>query len=194
MAREVSDLAPEEREALGVMSSMCWLWLLLGVGWMIVSLIILETDERSMKTVGVIIGIMFLVAGVQELLLATVAEGWRWLWIVFGVILLLCGIAALAEPEGTFGAFADMLGFIFLLVGAMWLVEAFAQREVNPLWWLSLVAGLMMLVLAFWAAGQFFITKSYTLLVFAGIWAMLKGITDIFKAFQIKRVGKLVAQ
>ena len=194
MASEVSDLAPEEREALGAMSSMWWLWLLLGIGWMIVSLIILETDETSVKTVGVIIGIMFLVAGFQELLLATVAEGWRWLWIVFGVILILCGIAAFVEPEGTFGAFADMLGFIFLLVGAMWIVEAFAQKDLNPLWWLSLVAGLMMVILAFWAAGQFFITKAYTLLVFAGIWAMLKGITDIFKAFQIKRVGKLVAR
>src|SRR5689334_8053351 len=109
MASEVTDLAPEEREALGAMSSMWWLWLLLGIGWMIVSLIILETDETSVKTVGVIIGIMFLVAGLQEFLLATVAEGWRWLWIVFGVILVLCGIAALVEPEGTFGAFADML-------------------------------------------------------------------------------------
>jgi uncharacterized membrane protein HdeD (DUF308 family) len=194
MASEVMDVQPDEREALGAVSSMWWLWLLLGIGWMIVSLIILETDETSVKTVGVIIGIMFLVAGLQEFLLATVAEGWRWLWVVFGVILVLCGIAALVEPEGTFGAFADMLGFIFLLVGAMWIVEAFAQKEMNPLWWLSLVAGLMMVVLAFWAAGQFFITKAYTLLVFAGIWAMLKGVTDIFKAFQIKRIGKIVAE
>jgi uncharacterized membrane protein HdeD (DUF308 family) len=194
MASEVSDLGPGEREMLGEMSRMWWLWLLLGIGWMIVAIIILETDETSVTTVGLIIGIMFLVAGVQELLIATVAEGWRWLWILFGVVLIGCGIAALLEPQNTFGALADMLGFLFLLVGAMWIVEAFAQKELNPLWWLGLIAGIMMLVLAFWAAGQFFITKAYTLLVFAGIWAMLKGITDIFKAFQIKRLGKLVAR
>ena len=31
------------------------------------------------------------------------------------------------------------------------------------------------------------------LLVFAGIWAMLQGITDVVRAFQLKRLGKLVA-
>ncbi|MBM3675582.1 MAG: hypothetical protein FJW88_11695 [Actinobacteria bacterium] len=194
MASELQDLGPDEREALGEMGHIWWLWLLLGIGWMIVSIIILELDENSVETVGLIIGIMFLVAGAQELLVAMVAEGWKWLWILFGVILIGAGIAALVEPVGTFAAFANMLGFLFLLVGAMWLVEAFVQRDVNPLWWLGLVAGIMMLILAFWAAGQFWITKAYTLLVFAGIWAMLKGVTDIFKAFQIKKLGKLVAR
>lgn len=193
MASEVSDLGPEEREVLSEMGRMWWLWLLLGIGWMIVSIIILEIDETSVDTVGIIIGIMFIVAGVQEFLIAAVSEGWKWLWIVFGGILVLCGIAALAEPKGTFSAFANLLGFIFLLVGAMWIIEAFAQKELNPLWWLGFVAGIMMLILAFWAAGQFWVTKAYTLLVFAGIWAMLKGVTDIFRAFQIKKIGKLAA-
>ena len=36
-------------------------------------------------------------------------------------------------------------------------------------------------------------TQAYALLFFAGIWALLKGITDIFKSFQIKKLGELVA-
>ena len=45
-----------------------------------------------------------------------------------------------------------------------------------------------MVILAFWTGGQFFIDKAYLLLVFAGIWALLHGVTDIVKAFQIRRL------
>ena len=43
-----------------------------------------------------------------------------------------------------------------------------------------------MVMLAFWTSGQFFIEKAYTLLVFAGIWALMHGITDIVRAFRIR--------
>jgi len=41
-------------------------------------------------------------------------------------------------------------------------------------------------VLAFWTSGQFFIEKAYTLLVFAGIWALMQGISDIIRAFAVR--------
>jgi len=46
-----------------------------------------------------------------------------------------------------------------------------------------------MMVMAFWVSGQFFLTRAYTLLVFAGIWALMAGITAIVRAFQLRRVG-----
>ena len=36
-----------------------------------------------------------------------------------------------------------------------------------------------MVILAFWTGGQFFIEKQYVLLVFAGIWALMQGVTDV---------------
>ena len=57
----------------------------------------------------------------------------------------------------------------------------------DSLWWLRLIAGLLMIMLAFWTSGQFFIEQAYTLLVFAGIWALMQGITDIIRAFEIRR-------
>jgi hypothetical protein len=50
-----------------------------------------------------------------------------------------------------------------------------------------------MLGIAFWTGSQLLVTKVYTLLVFAGVWAMLHGITDMVKAFHIKKIGKIVA-
>ena len=53
------------------------------------------------------------------------------------------------------------------------------SRDADDLWWLTLIAGILMVILAFWTAGQFFIEKAYILLVFAGIWALMNGVTDI---------------
>jgi uncharacterized membrane protein HdeD (DUF308 family) len=99
---------------------------------------------------------------------------------------------ALFNPGATTAALADSLGFLFLLVAVFWIVEAFTTRRTNDLWWLGLLSGIIMLVLSFWVAGQFFFERVYILLVFAGIWSMLTGITDIIRAFQLRKLGKLV--
>jgi len=111
---------------------------------------------------------------------------------IFGVLFIGAGVATFVSPENTFVAIADMLGFLFLLVGIFWILQAFATREVNELWGFGLVAGILMIVLAFWTGGQFFIEKQYVLLVFAGIWALMQGVTDFIKAFQIRKLGQLV--
>ena len=47
-------------------------------------------------------------------------------------------------------------------------------------------------ILAFWTGGQLFIEKAYVLLVFAGIWSLMQGFIDIVRAFQIRKLGRLV--
>jgi uncharacterized membrane protein HdeD (DUF308 family) len=79
------------------------------------------------------------------------------------------------------------------MVAIFWIIEAFATKDTNPLWWLGLISGILMLGIAFWTGSQLLVTKVYTLLVFAGVWAMLHGLTDMVKAFQIKKVGKMAA-
>jgi hypothetical protein len=89
-------------------------------------------------------------------------------------------------PSSTFAGLADILGFIFLLIGVQWMAQAFTERAFNPYWWLTLIGAILMVVLAFWASGQFFVERAYTLLIFVGIWALPKGVTDIVRAFQIR--------
>jgi uncharacterized membrane protein HdeD (DUF308 family) len=178
---------------MGKLTKWWWAWLVAGVLWILASIVILQFRHSSVTLVGVIIGIMFLVAALQDFVVAALAEGWKWLWLTFGVILLIAGIYALIHPVNTFLAVADLLGFVLALVGIFWTVEAFATMDTNPLWWLGLISGLILIVLGFWAGGQFLTTQAYTLLIIAGIWAFLHGISDIIKAFAIKRIGKLVA-
>lgn len=167
-------------------ASTWWLWLITGILWIIASLVVLQFDEVSAATVGIIAGILFMVAGAQYLFVGTLAEGWRWLWFLIGAFLILAGFVALIYPTRTFLAIANILGFILALVGIAWIIEAFVNRSYNDLWWLGLVSGIVMVVLGFWLGGQFLVTQAATLLIFVGIWAMVRGILDIVAAFSIK--------
>jgi uncharacterized membrane protein HdeD (DUF308 family) len=41
---------------------------------------------------GVIIGCLFVFSGVQQLILAAMAERLRWLWAIFGGLMLIAGL------------------------------------------------------------------------------------------------------
>jgi uncharacterized membrane protein HdeD (DUF308 family) len=174
------------------MANLWWFWIITGIFWVVVALVVLQFDQASITTVGVLIGIMFLVAGVQNFFLGSLASGViQWVMWVFGVLFVIAGIISLIRPEDTFAGVADILGFLFLLVGVFWLIEAFAERDTNDLWWFGLISGVAMIILAFWTGGQFFIEKQYVLLVFAGIWALFHGVSDLITAFQVRALRNL---
>lgn len=180
------------RSAIEGVAKLWWLWLVFGIGWTIIGLVILQFDSASVATVGVIVGAMFLGTGFQQFAIAGVVDELRWVYWLFGTLFIVAGILALISPGSTFAALADMLGFLFLIVGVFWIVQAFVSRDVNEMWVFGLLSGILMVILAFWTAGQFFIEKAYVLLVFAGIWALMQGVTDMIRAFQIRKLGQLV--
>ena len=166
-----------------------WLELLTGIAWIAISAVILQFDQASITTVGVLVGFMFVFAGLETIALASVSGGaTRWVAAIAAVLFLGSAVVCFINPEETFAGLADILGFLFLIVGTWWMVRAFLERAVNPLWWLTLISGILMTALAFWTAGQFFIEKAYVLLVFAGIWALMQGITNIVRAFSVREM------
>jgi uncharacterized membrane protein HdeD (DUF308 family) len=189
---EAESLTSAERDTLRGLSKMWWLWLVIGIAWTIVAVVILQFDDASITTVGVIIGFMFLGAALQQFLLMVLSDHMKWLFALFGVLFLGAAVISFISPEDTFAAVADILGFLFLIVGVFWIIEAFVAKPINDLWWLGLVAGFLMVILAFYTGGQFFIEKQYTLLVFAGIWALMEGAVNLVRAFQVRAVGRLV--
>ena len=183
---------PDVRDKVREISGYWWVGLVAGITWLVISLVILQFDSASVTTVGVLVGLMFLLAGAQNVALTTLPVEHRWVPALFSVLFLISAVICFVNPVSTFAGLADMLGFLFLLVGVWWMTQSFLERAVNPMWWLTLISGILMTGIAFWAAGQLFATKAYTLLVFAGIWALMQGTVDIVRAFEVRRLNKEV--
>ncbi|HEY7092354.1 MAG TPA: hypothetical protein VH393_04205, partial [Ktedonobacterales bacterium] len=65
----------QEQAAVAAIGRFWWAWIVLGALWIIASFVILQFSEASATTVGIIIGIMLLVAGVQEFVVGAFAGG-----------------------------------------------------------------------------------------------------------------------
>jgi uncharacterized membrane protein HdeD (DUF308 family) len=193
---------PNVRAVAREITGYWWLWLLAGIVWTVVGLVILQFNDASVTTVGILIGLMFVFAGIQNIALASmprefldaagISRAWRWVAGLFGGLFLVSAVICFVEPADAFAGLADVLGFLFLVIGIWWTVRAFLERPINQLWWLTLISGVLMTILAFWTSGQFFIEKAYLLLVFAGIWALMEGITDVVRALEIRELHEEV--
>ena len=166
-----------------------WVELLVGVLSIVIAVVVLKFNHASVVTVGILTGLMFLLFAAEEFVLAALDRSTRWFWIISGVLMTAAGIVALIHPVATFAGLADILGAVFLLIAVLWMIQAFMQRAFNEFWWMSLISGILMVGIAFWVSGQYFLTRAATLLVFVGIWAAMKGVTDIVRAFAIRRLG-----
>ena len=174
------------RDSARKLTGYWWTLLVAGIAWVAVALVILQFDQASVTTVGILVGLMFLGVGIENIALARLDVRMRWVWALFGGLFLVSAVVCFANPTDTFAGVADMLGFLFLIVGVWWMVRAFLERAINPLWWMGLISGILLTGLAFWTSGQFFIHKAYVLLVFAGIWALMQGVTNIMRAFEVR--------
>jgi uncharacterized membrane protein HdeD (DUF308 family) len=83
------------------------------------------------------------------------------------ILFLIAGVISVISPESTLAAIPDILGFLFLIVAAFWVVQALIWRDLNELWWIGLIAGILMIILAVWSA-------------------------RIIRASQIRRIGRLL--
>jgi uncharacterized membrane protein HdeD (DUF308 family) len=183
----------DARTVAGEIGRWWWAWIVVGVLWILAAFVILQFNRASVETVAIIIGVMLLAAGIQEIVIGVLSDGWKWLWYIFGALCIIGGLVALFRRAPTVLIIASVLGILFLVIGVFWILQALATTRTDNLWWLGLIAGILMLGLGFWISWQSLATQAYTLLVFAGLWALLHGITDIVKAFQVKRLGGLPA-
>lgn len=178
----------------GAISGVWWLFLITGGAWLIISLIVLRFDTASIATVGALLGIVFLIAGLNEWMIAVVRPSWKWAHIALGVLFVIGGFTAFASPYDAFWALASLLGFLLVLKGSLDVIVSAMTKDVNEFWWLGLVTGILELLLGFWASQQFFPARAVLILIWVGFAALLRGITEIVLAFQIHRLHKAVAR
>src|SRR6516225_7036849 len=132
-----------------------WIPLVTGVAWLIVAWLVLRLNQTSVTTVGVLIGIVLIAAGVNEAAVAAfVPGGWKAWHIVMSVIFLLGGLWGLIRPVNTFFALASVLGLVLIFYGSFEVGRSVMSRAVNPFWWIGLIVGILVILLAFWVSGS----------------------------------------
>jgi uncharacterized membrane protein HdeD (DUF308 family) len=193
MQRGEAGVDLDERMVLREASDAWWVFLVTGILWFLVSLVVLRFDLASVSSVGVLLGALFLMAGVNEFLIVGMVDGWRWLHIILGVIFIVGGVWAFVHPIGAFYELASVLGFLLMFKGSLDIVTAIATKPVNELWWLGLVVGLLELLLAFWASQQFIAARAVLILIWVGFMAMFRGVTEIVLAFHLRRMRNVPA-
>ena len=155
-----------------------WLFLITGIAWMVVSLIVLRFDYTSVSSIALLFGFVALAAGVAEIGMMFLAQGW---WKV------LKAIVAFVHPGNTFAALAAVFSFVLVFAGAFDIIYAISARRENDAWWLQLVGGIIELALGLWAAGYW--GRSAILLVaWVAAFALIRGVRDIVLAFQVREI------
>jgi len=175
-----------------------WVALLVGIAWLVIAWIVLRADITSLTTVGLLLGALFIAAGVSEVAAGSVmGGGWTVLHYIIAGIFLLGGLWAFIRPVNTFFALVSVLGLVLLLQGAFEIVRGLSSRGENPWWWLGLVSGILLILLAFWVSGSDRVfnlqARTYLVLFWVGLMALIRGITTIVLAFTIRHAGRAVA-
>jgi uncharacterized membrane protein HdeD (DUF308 family) len=164
-----------------------WIFLLTGAAWLILSWIALRFTPASVATVGVLLGVLFLVAMVNEFFIASVRSSWRWLHILMCVIYAFGAGWSFAQPHNAFWTLASVLGLLLIFRGTLDIITSASTREVNSAWWLGMLAGILEVLLGFWASQQYRPVQGALLLIFVGFFAVFRGISEIVIAFELRR-------
>ena len=183
----------EDRELVEDAADRWWLFLLTGIAWLIVALIIFQWNYTTVYAVSYLFGFIAIFAGVNEFVsLGVSSSGWKIVHVILGVLFVLAGIWALVHPHNAFATLAGLIGFFLLFKGIFDIMVSFLAREAFELWWLQLLVGIIEILLAFWIAGSFK-HKVILLVAYVGIIALSRGITELILAFKLKGLRRRVA-
>jgi uncharacterized membrane protein HdeD (DUF308 family) len=171
---------------LDQMSGPWWMFLVTGIGWLVISLIVLRFRLSSVAAVGVLMGVVFLGGWISEILIASVRTRWRWPHVLMALLFLFGACWAFASPFGAFWALATIFGLLLIFRGSLDLVTSVSSREINPAWWLGLIAGVVEIFLGFWVSQQEFPARAVLLLIWVGFFALFRGFSDILLAFEVR--------
>jgi uncharacterized membrane protein HdeD (DUF308 family) len=181
------------REVLEEAADRWWIFLVTGIGWLVFALLVFQWDYTTVYAISILFGVIAIVAAMNEFMEISISTtGWKWVHGVLGVLFVLIGIYAVWNPYDTFSTLAALVGVFLLFKGIFDITVAFMTKDEFELWWLQLVIGLLEILLAFWVAGNFR-EKAILLVVYVGIIALSRGVSEIFVAFKLKGLRRRLA-
>jgi hypothetical protein len=167
-----------------------WLFIVTGSLWLLFGVVIFRFNLDTVTGIGILVGAFCIAAAVNEFFaIGASSGGWKAAHIALGVLFALIGILALAYPDRTFVEVAAIFSFFLLLKGGFDIVTALMLRGETDLWWVPLPIGVVEILLAFWAAGNFG-REAVLLVVWVGAAALARGVTEIVLAIRLRELGR----
>jgi uncharacterized membrane protein HdeD (DUF308 family) len=184
----MSSIAAAANRSLGRVLPPWWLFLVTGIGWMLVALIVLRFDYTSVNAIAILFGIVAIAAGIIEIGLTVLASGWwKLLYGVLAVVFIATGITSFFHPGDTFLALAAVMSFFLIFAGTFDIISSISARREIEVWWLQLIGGIIELALGFWAAG-YYGRSSVLLVAWVAAFAVIRGVRDIVLAFRVREI------
>jgi len=176
------------RDAVRRLASSWWLFLILGILWILFGMFVLSYNVGSLLVLAVFAGITFVMTGITQVLAASRVDSWRWLYLIGGALSIIAGILTFIWPGSTLLVLSVILAWFLVFKGIVDTVGALASIG-RPWWWVGLLLGTFEFLLGIWAAGY----PGRSLFVFVnlvGIYAIFYGFTELFAAFDLRGLGR----
>ncbi len=123
-------------------------------------------------------------AGIERAVEGAIREHWV-LFLIEGIVLLVLGIAAILVPMVATIAFTILIGWLFLISGAVGLFTTFWMRHAPGFWWsllsavIAIAAGIVLLI---WP-----ISGSLSLTLLLTAFFIVEGVASIMYAIEHRR-------
>jgi uncharacterized membrane protein HdeD (DUF308 family) len=163
-----------------------WMFLVTGIGWLVIALIVLRFRVSSVVAVGALLGVVFLGGWISEILIASMRARWRWAHLLMAIVFLFAACWSFASPFGAFWSLAAVFGLLLIFRGSLDLVTSISSRDINPAWWLGLIAGVLEILLGFWVSQQEFPARALLLILWVGFFGLFRGFSDVLLAFEVR--------
>jgi uncharacterized membrane protein HdeD (DUF308 family) len=184
----VSETSTPPSGSLQDVTRLWWVYLVFGIVWILFGMWLWSYRVGSLVALAVLIGITIMFSGITEIMIGLRLPAFRWLVVTVGVLSVVAGFVVLVWPGPTLYIIAIFLGWFLFVMGIIHIVQAFA-RVGEDYWWVLLILGGAEFLLGAWARGDH--TRSVFLFInLAGAFAVIRGINEIFAAFELRRAGE----
>jgi uncharacterized membrane protein HdeD (DUF308 family) len=170
-----------------------WLVLIKGLIMIGLAFIVFNHPGDTLLGITLFIGIGVLITGISIIVIAFAGkkdmDNWGWK-LAEGMLDVLFGFILIANPEITAVVIPFMIGFWVMFYGVLITVNAFSSKKFS---WALMLAGILTIILGYIIIFHPIIF-GLTISVWVGITLLFVGISNVFFAFDIKKIKKAVIE
>lgn len=161
-----------------------WLGVAVGIALIVYGLMVLSLRPTTVLSLAILVGVAFILGGIEMIVVGRRAAEWKWLFYAGGVAAIIAALVAFLWPGITLLIVAVFVAWYLVIGGVVTVVGAIAGPRYDW-WWVAIVLGVLQFVLGVWAVGA--PGRELLLLVnLVGIYLVFTGFTEILLSLSLR--------